>query len=733
MRRFALPLIVLVVGLVGTLAAAILLARAEEGRQQARFDGLTIGAVSAIESRMLAQLTLLRGAAGFFNASDNVTPEDFRAYVARLRLERNYPGVLGIGYSVYARHRRELDELVANSTGGRAPRFTPYPEGERSDYSAIVYLEPMNRRNQQALGFDMMSEPTRRRAMEEARRSEAARMSGRVRLVQEIDPFKQPGFLIYAPLFRQESPEALHGWIYSPLRAHDLFNAIFAEHELSEIVVEVFDESAIESNILYRSENPPQGSSFVQERRLEIAGRPWVVRVASSPKFDAGSPLLLSAIVGVAGALISLLVASIIWLQARAGERTEQQVLLRTAELRKSNQRLIAEVEARRLAEAQVAQMQKIEAVGQLTGGIAHDFNNMLTVVIGSLDMAERRIEDRERVKHALANAKEGAVKAVDLTQQLLAFGRRQTLAPKVIDPNMLLSGMSELLRRSLGEAVLMETILAVGIWRIHADAAQLESAILNIAINARDAMPDGGALTIETANCHIEEASARQHEEVEPGEYVLLEFRDTGHGMPADVVAKALEPFFTTKEVGRGTGLGLSQVYGFVKQSAGHLGIHSEKGKGTTVKIYLPRHRGGGEVMPSAKKEPAILPHGNADEVILVVEDEDQLREMSVETLLELGYTVLSAPDGARALDLMERRPRIDLPFTDIVMPGMNGQQLADAARTGRPDLKLLFTTGYTRDVIVHHGRFDDDVSLIQKPFTASQLARKVREELDR
>ncbi len=738
-RGWAAPAAVLVIGLIATIAVALVLARAERGRERARFERLADGAVATIESRMLAQLTLLRGAAGFFNASNQVTREDFRAYVAQLQLEREYPGVLGIGYAAYAPDRQALEGIVAGADSVTVPRFSVSPPGDRREYSAILFLEPLSRRNRQALGFDMMSEPTRRAAMEAARQRGSAVMSGAVRLVQEIDPVKQPGFLIYHPLYRpganrsdKPDPLRLYGWVYSPLRAHDLFGAIFQQHNVRSIVVEVFDRSIRAESLLFSSAERPARPRHATVRTVSIAERPWLIRVTSVAASGAHSPAVIATIVGVAGTLISLLIAFLVLQQARIAGRTRQEVELRTAELRESNRQLLAEAQARQEAEAKVAQMQKIEAIGQLTGGIAHDFNNMLTVIIGNLDIAQRRMDQPQRLRSAVGHARKAAEKAAELTQRLLAFGRQQALLPSALDANDLVRGMSELLRRSLGEAIRLEIVQAGGLWYVFADHAQLENAILNLAINARDAMSEGGVLRIETSNVDLDKPHVREHGDLSPGQYVEIALSDTGQGMTAEVMEKAVEPFFTTKEVGRGTGLGLSQVFGFVKQSGGHFSIQSELGEGTTVKIYLPRFRGSAPTLEAERSAPEEMPAGTADEVILVVEDEERVREISVATLRELGYTVLSASDGDHALEILAGRTDVRLLFTDVVMPGMNGRRLADAARLTRPSLKVIFTTGYTRNAIVHDGRLDEDVALLQKPFTAAALAEKVRQELD-
>ena len=401
-------------------------------------------------------------------------------------------------------------------------------------------------------------------------------------------------------------------------------------------------------------------------------------------------------------------------------------------DLARANADLIAEARSRKEAEGQVRQMQKMEAVGQLTGGIAHDFNNMLSIIVGSLDLARRRLRtDPENAEVCIDNALDGAHRAASLTGRLLAFSRQQPLAPVVSDPNKLVGGMSEMLRRTIGERLRVETVLAGGVWRIHADVPQLENAILNLCVNARDAMPEGGKLTIETSNAYLDEVYAAQHEEVAPGQYVQVSVTDTGVGMPREVVERAFDPFYTTKGVGRGTGLGLSQVFGFVKQSGGHVKIYSEPGTGTSVKIYLPRWMGDQAIalQPAA---PAALPLARADETVLVVEDDPDVRHVSVEALRHLGYTVVQAGSGDEALEVLALQPRVDLLFTDIVMPGMTGRALSDAAALVRPGLRTLYTTGYTRNAVVHNGVLDAGVAFLPKPFSVEQLAAKVRRVLD-
>ncbi len=419
-------------------------------------------------------------------------------------------------------------------------------------------------------------------------------------------------------------------------------------------------------------------------------------------------------------------------------ETLENRVAERTAVLERTNHELRSEMERRERAEDTLRHVQKIEALGQLTGGVAHDFNNILQVILASLDVLLRRLErdgsvtrgdGGDQIKAAIRSAERAAV----LTQQLLAFARRQPLAPGTVDFNRLVRGMSELLRRTLGEIIEIETVLAGGLWPVSVDVSQLESAIVNLAVNARDAMLGGGKLTIETANTFLDESYANAHDEVRPGQYVMLAISDSGVGMSKEVLEQAFDPFFTTKGIGQGTGLGLSQVYGFIKQSGGHVKIYSEPGDGTTVKMYLPRLVADTDGTVVTKRNEAAAA-GNESEMILVVEDEEDVRAATVTMLRELGYSVIEAADGPGALRLLTDHDGIRLLFTDIGLPGgLTGRQLADLAAALRPGLRVLYTTGYARNAIVHHGVLDPGVELLVKPFNYAALASRVRTLLDR
>jgi nitrogen-specific signal transduction histidine kinase len=403
--------------------------------------------------------------------------------------------------------------------------------------------------------------------------------------------------------------------------------------------------------------------------------------------------------------------------------------------LKTAYDQLIGETTRREALESQLRQSQKLEALGHLTGGIAHDFNNMLGVIVASLHLLRRKLADsNEDCIQLIDSAMDGADRAAAMVRRLLAFSRRQPLSPRPLDPNKFVSSVSDMVRRALGEKIELETVLAGGLWTTKIDQHELESAIVNLAVNARDAMPDGGKLTIETANCYLDDAYASENIEVNPGQYVMIAVTDTGQGMPPEVLSQAFDPFFTTKPAGKGTGLGLSQVHGFVKQSGGQVKIYSEPGRGTCIKLYLPRFN---QVEPAAElplrpPRPLELPLGRPEELVLIVEDDDTARRVTAQGMRELGYSVLEAENGRAAIDIIRRRADIALMVTDVVMPDMDGARLAREAVFRRHSLRVLFITGYTRNAIVHNGVLDKDVKLLTKPFTLEQLAVKMRDILD-
>ena len=397
------------------------------------------------------------------------------------------------------------------------------------------------------------------------------------------------------------------------------------------------------------------------------------------------------------------------------------------------------ETELRRQSEATLVQAQKMEAVGQLAGGIAHDFNNMLTVVLGNLATALRRLdklgEPGQAIVPSLEAACQGAQAGAKLTHRLLAFSRRQPLAPSRIDLDRVVAGVADLIRRTIGADIALETVLSAGLWPAYADGHQLENVIVNLVVNARDAMPDGGRVTIETANAYLDERYAARFGDVTAGQYVLLSVTDTGSGIPAELIDRVFEPFFTTKAEGEGTGLGLAMVHGFVKQSGGHVRIYSEPGQGTTVKVYLPRHVETGQVSsaPLAADDREDVAIARGSEGILMVEDNAEVRAYAREALEDAGYAVVEAANAEEALRRLADGTRIDLVFTEVVLgPDLNGRQLADVIAARGIDLPVLFTTGYSRNAIFHNGRLDPGVYRLEKPYTQTELTRRIRALLE-
>ena len=392
----------------------------------------------------------------------------------------------------------------------------------------------------------------------------------------------------------------------------------------------------------------------------------------------------------------------------------------------------VRDIMRRKQSDAQLKQAQKMQAVGQLTSGIAHDFNNLLTIVIGNLQILEEDLPQDERFSELIKAALEAGLRGADLTRRLLAFSRQQLLVPKVIDINELVREIEPLLKRTLGEEIYFNTKLAGDLWLTRVDPSQLENALINLGINARDAMVKGGRLNIDTSNVTLDETYTSKEAEVAPGEYVLLRVSDNGTGISKDALSHVFEPFFSTKGPGKGSGLGLSMVYGFVKQSNGHIKIYSEEGYGTSVKIYLPRSQSASEDTKVTPIRRVQVPKG--EETILIVEDEEAVRGVALRILSDLGYRLLEAATGPEALTILKKHKDIDLLFTDVVMPGgMTGAQLAKRARQRNPNLNVLFTSGYSDTGIFHHGVLQGSDDILNKPYRKEELAQKVRDVLDR
>jgi signal transduction histidine kinase len=432
--------------------------------------------------------------------------------------------------------------------------------------------------------------------------------------------------------------------------------------------------------------------------------------------------------VGVTAALL-LMLPRILVLPTRIQLKQAYEALEEEVKLRRSAEAMVQRFREIEATESQVRQAQKMEAIGQLTGGVAHDFNNILTVITGTIEILDEAVKDRPHLAQITNMMGAAAARGADLTRHLLAFARRQPLQPRSVDVNALVIEAARLLRPTLGEQIEIESMLAHDSAPALIDPSQLSTAILNLALNARDAMPNGGKLTLETKNVVLDEDYAAMSSDVSPGNYIMIAVSDSGMGIPASLLDKVFEPFFTTKDIGSGSGLGLSMVYGFVKQSNGHIRIYSEEGHGTTVKLYLPQAAGVADALPG---EAGISEIERGDESILIVEDDALVREYVVAQISRLGYDTLAASNGAEALAIINGPERIDLLFTDVIMPGsMNGRQLAIEAQKRRPELKVLFTSGYTENAIVHHGRLDAGVLLLPKPYISSDLARLIRTAL--
>jgi signal transduction histidine kinase/CheY-like chemotaxis protein len=423
-------------------------------------------------------------------------------------------------------------------------------------------------------------------------------------------------------------------------------------------------------------------------------------------------------------------IKTLIEAQEQGAERLEALVAERTQELERANEDLKSQMTERERVEASLRQSQKMEAVGQLTGGLAHDFNNLLTGISGSLELTRARLSQgkADSVDRYITTAQEAVKRAAALTHRLLAFSRRQALEPKPTNVNRLVTGMEELIRRTVGPSIHVEVVGAGGLWSTLVDSNQLENALLNLCLNARDAMPQGGRLTIETANRWLDARGARDLD-IAPGQYISLCVTDTGTGMEADVAAHAFDPFFTTKPLGQGTGLGLSMIYGFARQSGGQIRIYSEVGKGTTMCLYLPRHYDDPSFNDAADFPEASESLGDG-EIVLVIDDEPSIRMLITDVLSDTGYSVLEASDGPAGLRVLQSAARIDLLITDVGLPGgMNGRQVADAARTLRPDLKVLFITGYAENALMGNGHLEKGMHVLAKPFEVERLAIKIRE----
>jgi len=725
--------------------------RSADLRDRLTFEHATEIELRTVEDQFRTYTALLRGGAGLFAANkDTVTLAEFRDYVRRIEFQDLYPGFLGIGFTpTLPAADRERFATRAEALG--VDNFRVRPLTDNPMISPVLFAEPPNPRNQAAIGFDVMSDPVRRDMVERARDTGQPAASARIQLVQEIDANKQAGFLVAMPVYSGGTVPAdlagrrrdFLGFVFGAFRADDLFGSILSAEAEEDAAFAVYDGAPGEATLLHRSARASSGVAgrLTREARLELGGRTWTVLFDQRMAPRRASPLPEIWLVCGGGLFATALLAFAAYRQRRTQDEIgrlnaslEARVEDRTRDLQAAADRLRQAGEERARMEEALRQSQKMEAVGQLTGGLAHDFNNLLAGISGSLELIEARIaQDRPKdVGKYIAAAQGAAKRAAALTHRLLAFSRRQTLAPKAIDANRLVEGMLDLIQRTVGPGVEVRHVGADGLWPALADPSQLENALLNLCINARDAMPDGGRITIDTDNRWIDRRRA-EAQDMPEGEYLSLCVTDTGTGMPPEVVARAFDPFFTTKPMGEGTGLGLSMIYGFAKQSGGQVRIASTVGVGTTVCIYLPRHRGRVEVDDSgtAKRPRAAAAAG---ETVLIVDDEPTVRMLVTDVLDDLGYTAVGAADSTGGLRVLESDTRVDLLVTDVGLPGgMNGRQLADAARVGRPDLKVLFITGFAEAAVLGDGHLEPGMAVLTKPFAVDALADRIRELMGR
>jgi signal transduction histidine kinase len=722
------PYLVLGVSLLVTLAATWYVADTVHTAERLGFESLLQQTRAEIEERMEIYVAFLRATRSLFGAAELVTSQDFRAFVNPAELQGTYPGIqgVGVGRRIFG---KDKDALVA-AMRKEIPDFRVWPEGQRDEYEPVVYLEPQDSRNRIAIGYDMFSEPVRRGAMERARDTGLPASTGRITLVYDTGSSNQAGFIIYVSRYRRGMPTetvgdrraALEGFVYASFRADDLLHAIFAGEKRPGVRYEVFagPEPKPEA-LLHRSDpdGPDAGTAGIKGRTsFEVAGSTWTLSMTAVRGFDAGSGPNRVALFLVTGLIVSGALFAVTRSEVNARAAAEQAA----TDLRR------AATQQRRLEE-QLIQSQKMEGIGRLAGGVAHDFNNLLTAILGYAELMESQIED-EGLRSELREIRLAGERAAALTRQLLAFSRRQVLQPRTLDLNTVVSDVEKMLARLIGEDVTLVTRLEPALGSVKADPGQLEQVIMNLAVNARDAMPEGGTLTFETANAVLDVDFVAVHPGAHPGAHIVLTVTDTGTGMTDEVRSHAFEPFFTTKEKGKGTGLGLATAYGIVKQSGGYITVDSEAGRGTTLRIYLPRVEGTA-VVSGRTTSSSLSPVGT--ETILLVEDEAGVRRLSLTVLETQGYVVLQAASGDMALQVArsETGP-IHLVVTDIVMPGMSGRELWDRLRVLRPDSRVLFMSGYTDDAIARHGVLEPGIAFLQKPFTPFSLAQKVREVLD-
>jgi signal transduction histidine kinase/ActR/RegA family two-component response regulator len=711
------------------------------------FEELAARRLAKLQDTINVHVTLLRSIAGFYAASNFVERDEFTTFIREQPLAQFGHPILEWVPRVPPSQRPALETQVHGQGLSTFHIWPVVAESETTpDYFPVLYVEPLAP-NESLLGYDIASDPERRMALEQARDSGEVAATGRVQLRQaEAD---EPALMIAYPIYNSKSvPEtvegrraALDGFALGTFRIHQLIEtSIFSDGPAWQDTY-VWDDAIVppEPRLLYfhasRARKEPAQplpeaqilSGYHWQGTMDVPGRKWTVVVRPAPGLFPWWGDWTAWVTLVFGLVLTFLVTAYEWSRTAHMRRIEGLA----ADLSQSHARLKKEIAEREEMEERLRQSQKVEAVGHLTGGVAHDFNNLLTIIIGGLEILEEKLGGDGTVLPHVRSAMSAAVRGAALTQRLLAFARRQVLDPEILDVNFAVIVMQDLLQRTLGKSVQIRTDLAKPLWPAVADRNQVESALLNLAVNARDAMPEGGVLTIETENLTVDAEFARRTGDLTPGDYVMLAVSDTGCGMSPETLKRAIEPFFTTKERGKGTGLGLSSVFGFAKQSGGHLKLYSQPGRGTTVRLFLPRSRG---MMVGQADRDGETAGPRGGETVLVVEDDPYVRGVAVAHLIDHGYHVLEADTIEQALVLIEASTGgVDLLLTDMSLAGStDDHNLAARASERIPWIKVLYMSGFTDTAIVKEGQLETGVHFLQKPFRKSALLRAIREVLD-
>jgi signal transduction histidine kinase len=735
----------------------------EQSGIRAEFEERSKKAALAVQSKLDAAVHRVHSLADLYTSVPEVDRSTFSTF-ARRTLELNpeihslswNPRVAGPDRDSFERHAREAGypgfRIVEKNPGGR-----PAPAPPREEYIVVLHAEPPGSDGIPA-GYDVASDPRGRAALRRASETGRPSATGRVKLAREKGD--EDGILVFIPVYSsgqaptgmEDRRRDLRGFAIGALRVNEILRGALDPDADPNVRVEVRDEAASDPDRVLWSNGPPATGAvtnlpalqierepvgLVESGRIEVGGRAWSIVCRATAPYLVHAHTWRPWITLAGGMLFMGLLAAFLLVVTGKAVIIERFGAERAAELSTANLSLQREIDVRKQAqeelvrkESELRQAQKMEAVGRLAGGIAHDFNNLLTAILGYGNLMDAKLGAASPLREELAEILKAGARATDLTRQLLAFSRRQILVPKVLDLNAVVDEMGNILRRLIGEHIELITRAQPDLGRVRADRSQVEQVIMNLAINARDAMPKGGRLMIETRDVNLDEHYAGTHPEIRPGPYVMLAVTDSGQGMDVETQAKIFEPFFTTKERGKGTGLGLSTVYGIVKQSGGHVAVYSEPGQGSVFKVYLPRVEGRAEARKAPADESA--PQGGS-ETVMVVEDEESVRSLICSVLKAAGYEVFSAGNGPEALEEFRKTSKpVHLLITDIVMPGMYGRELAGILTAAHPGLRVLFVSGYTENGVLRPGGLDEGAAFLSKPFLPETLMRAVREVMD-